>query len=115
MPIQVSEHPLTAKSPDYFAQVLREDPEAREALQFAVERQGVSALQAVFNGRPVALLLLRQQDGRHWPETLVVHPATRRRGVGTEFARQASRRLGESLAIPEQCREFAARAGLADA
>lgn len=112
MPIQVSEHTLTAKSTDYFARVLRNDASAREALEHALAAPGHRAFQAVFNGSPVALLLLREEDDGCRPVTLVVHPATRGRGVGSEFARQAAGRLGDSLALPEDCRDFAARAGL---
>ena len=54
MPIQVSEHTLTAKSADYFARVLRDDAPAREALEHALATPGHRAFQAVFNGSPVA-------------------------------------------------------------
>lgn len=112
MPIQVSEHTLTSESRTYFSRVLRDDAEARKALEQALSRPDFFAFEAVFNGRPVALLLLQRQREGSYPVTLVVHPATRGRGVGTEFAGQVAHYLPK-LRMPPECRAFAARAGLA--
>lgn len=110
MPLEVSEYPLSAQAADHFSQVLRDDPPEAAKLDAARDDGDTRLLQAIFNARPVALLLLRR-DGDNWrPESLVVHPATRGRGVGSALLREAATQL--PLTLPEACRPLADKAGL---
>lgn len=110
MPLEVSEYPLSAQATEHFAQVLRDDPAEAAKLAAARDDGDSRLMQAIFNARPVALLLLHR-DGDNWrPDSLVVHPATRGRGVGSSLLREAAVRL--PLTLPDACRPLADKAGL---
>lgn len=115
MPLEIREHSPGPASAEHFSQVLREDPTARTALERAVAETGTGeegwqALEGVFNARPVALALLHESPEGWSLHCLVVHPATRGRGVGTDMIREALRRQ-PSLALPDSLASLAARAG----
>lgn len=110
MPVEVLEHPLTAQSPEHFARVLREQPEKADRLSPAADRR---ALEARFNDRPVGVLIATREAGQWRIETLVVHPATRGRGVGTSLLAGAAKHLGE-LQIPDELAGLAGKAGLGE-
>lgn len=112
MPLEVSEHSLTAESPTQFARVLRNDPKAGEMLEAALGQPGWKAFQAVFNARPVALLLLEETDGGWQAVQLVVHPATRGRGVATNLLRQTRQKLKDDLKLLAECQPLAEKAGI---
>lgn len=108
MPIVVFEHPLEEQSPTHFANVLREQPEEAGKLRPDAGRR---AFEAGFNDRPVGVLVA-VGEADHWRiETLVVHPATRNRGVGTALLAGAARALGQ-LEIPAQLAGLARKAGI---
>ncbi len=111
MPLEIHEHRPGPETPEYFARVLRDSPEARQALEQALESDDTRILEGIFNARPVAMLLARRQ-GEGWRlEWLVVHPATRGRGVGAETLRWAAALL-QPLEVPDALRELGARAGI---
>ena len=118
MPLEINEHRPGPETPEHFARVLRDSPEARQALEQALEQAQKEALESdeprilegIFNARPVAMLLARRQSEGWRLECLVVHPATRGRGVGTETLRWAATLL-QPLEVPATLRELAARAG----
>ena len=88
MPLIVSEIAVTEATSADFANVLKADPEIAKALTGAAEKAEGRLFQGIFNARPVALLrVLANGDGWRLAE-IVVHPATRGRGVGKEMLRQ---------------------------
>lgn len=93
MPLIVSEIVVTEAASADFANVLKADPEIAEALAAAADKAEGRLFQGIFNARPVALLrVLPDGDGWRLVE-IVVHPATRGRGVGKEMLRQAGNLL----------------------
>ena len=93
MPLIVSEIAVTEAASADFANVLKADPEIAHALADAAERAEGRLFQGIFNARPVALLRVLA-DGDGWRLTeIVVHPATRARGVGKEMLRQTGNLL----------------------
>lgn len=110
MPLLLEERPLDHDAPAHFSQVLRDAPDAAEALRMA-QPEGHRLVAGIFNARPVAMLLLREDSDTLVVEQLVVHPATRNRGVATELLRLAGQRW--SLRWPTELAPLAARAGLA--
>ena len=101
MPISVAEHPLNPEQSAHFSKVLREDQGFQQQLELALQQQQGRLFAAHFNGQPVAVALLDTQGQRlQW---LVVHPATRKRGVGKDFLAQINRQLGQPLTLPESC------------
>lgn len=109
MPLLLEERPLDHDAPAYFSQVLRDTPDAARALA-AARPESQRLVAGVFNGRPVAMLILRENGDLLEIEQLVVHPATRNRGVATELLRLAARRW--SLRWPAELASLAAKAGL---
>ena len=110
MPIEIREHRPDENSPDYFAQVLREQPEQAHALYPG--KAGARVIEAIFNARPVGILVaLPRAEGGWGTELLVVHPATRGRGVGSTLLAGAARLLGE-LQPPADMPGLVRRAGL---
>lgn len=105
MPLEIKQSPLTPNTLDHFDQVLRDRPEERNRLAAAVDEAGTRLFQAIFNGRSVGLLLLRETDVRPVVDTVVVHPATRGRGVGRTLLEQAGRALGADPLMPDDCRK----------
>ncbi|MCG8392607.1 MAG: PanM family protein [Pseudomonadales bacterium] len=101
MPISAESHPLSPEQAATFDQVLRDDPQYREKLDTAVATGGKRLFAAHFNGKRVAIALIEETQPRlDW---VVVHPATRGRGVGRDFLRLIGQRLGETLILPDHC------------
>ena len=113
MPLEVRAHELCADSPTHFAQVLRADTEAAAELQQLAggATSGWCALEGVFNGRPVALALAQAEQEGWRLHCLVVHPATRNRGVGGEILQAAASRLAP-LRIPDSLADLARKTGV---
>ncbi len=105
MPLEIKQSPLTPNTLDHFDQVLRDRPEERNRLAAAVDEAGTRLFQAIFNGRSVGLLLLRETHAQPVVDTVVVHPATRGRGVGRTLLEQAGRALGADPLMPDDCRK----------
>lgn len=103
MSLNVKQSPLTPTTLSHFDQVLRDRPEERQRLATAVDETDTRLFQAIFNGRRVGLLLLSGTDARPVVDTLVVHPATRGRGVGRSLLEQACRILGTEILLPDTC------------
>lgn len=98
MPISIREENKTADTLAQFEKVLRQDPEQREACRASADSEQARWFGAHFNGQPVGLAVLAEQRLL----TLVVHPATRQRGVGREFLRLIEQRIG-TLTLPDGC------------
>ena len=93
MPLIVSEIAVTEAASADFTNVLKADPGIAEALAAAAGKAEGRLFQGIFNARPVALLrVVADSDGWRLAE-IVVHPATRGRGVGKEMLRQAGNLL----------------------
>ncbi|PKM23259.1 MAG: hypothetical protein CVV10_00105 [Gammaproteobacteria bacterium HGW-Gammaproteobacteria-14] len=94
MPLIVSEIPLSEASAETFSNVLKANPDLARAFAKAAESGDGRLFQGIFNAKPVALLrvisdpLIAGESAWRLSE-LVVHPATRKRGVGKEMVRQA--------------------------
>lgn len=86
MPLIVRTHEADEQTSTYFARVLSDQPAVKRQLESVDEQRLL--VEAVFNGQPVALLLASRQPQGCRVEALVVHPATRGRGVGKELARK---------------------------
>lgn len=92
MPLIVSEIPLSEALSGVFSNVLKTDPDLARAFIQAAESGDGRLFQGVFNAKPVALLRVINTPSTgesQWRlSELVVHPATRQRGVGKEMVRQ---------------------------
>jgi GNAT superfamily N-acetyltransferase len=88
MPLIIQEHPLAAASQTYFARVLSDQPGT--AARLTGNTDNLLLVEAIFNGQPVALLLAERQSEGCKAVALVVHPATRGRGVGSELLRKGA-------------------------
>ena len=111
MPLLVEENPRQDDLEPRFSRVLRDDPDTLALLGSIGDGPQWRVFEGIFNGSPVALALL-ERDTDHWMlRRLVVHPATRGRGVGTELLRQLSRRVDE-LHLPDSLIGLARRAGI---
>lgn len=109
MPLIAREHQCGSESPDYFSRVLREDPETSARL--ASPAPGLRVIEGHFNGSPLAVMLVDEGPAGPVVTALVVHPASRGRGVGSTLLRQASALL-PGLSWPDELRALADKAGL---
>lgn len=101
MPISAESHPLSPEQAATFDQVLRDDPVYREKLDTAVAAGNKRLFAAHFNGKRVAIALIEEnQPVLDW---MVVHPATRGRGVGKDFLRLIGQQLAQRLTLPDTC------------
>jgi len=112
MPVFLEQRPVNAEQAAFFSRVLRDDSDARARLQDQLATGEGCIYAGIFNGAPVAMALVRGRPARL--EQLVVHPATRGRGVGTEVLRLLAREQ-PGLEIPPALSVLAARAGLGSA
>lgn len=112
MPLEIQSYPLDAEHLDTLAGVLRDNADVQARLAGLLGSTQHQLWAGIFNARPVSLLLLASRDGAWWVTELVVHPATRGRGVGSETLRQTARR--QPLRWPAEISALARRAGLAD-
>lgn len=115
MPLIAREHKLSNDSPDHFARVLADQPEvaAKLADLDAATRTGLKAIEGHFNGKPLALLLAAPHGDGWEVVTVVVHPASRARGVGGTLLRDAAALL-PGLRWPAALDGLARQAGLAE-
>lgn len=100
MPISVEFHPSRPELAQTFAKVLRDDPDYAADLELALG-DGRDIVEAHFNGQPVGIAVLHG-DNLEW---MVVHPATRGRGVGRDFLRIIQEKRGHEVVLPEKCQE----------
>ena len=109
MPVFVEQRPMNADQLAHFSRVLRDDPDQRDQLARAIEAGNGDLFAGVFNGAPVALVRVGEQP----PQVLqlVVHPATRQRGVATEVLRLLARQR-PGLRLPPALATLAVRSGL---
>jgi len=88
----VSEIPVSEALSGTFSNVLKADPALAHAFTEAAESGDGRLFQGIFNAKPVALLRVINDPATgksQWRlSELVVHPATRQRGVGKEMVRQ---------------------------
>ena len=111
MPLLVEEHAREGELEGHFSRVLRDEPDTRALLAGIGQGPDWRVFEGIFNGSPVALALL-ERDSDHWMlRRLVVHPATRGRGVGAEMLRQLSRQV-EELHLPDSLLGLARKAGI---
>ena len=93
MPLIVNEIPISEGDSSSFANLLKADSELATALANAAKSAEGRLFQGIFNARPIALArVVANDDGWQLCE-IVVHPATRGRGVGKEMLRQTSNLL----------------------
>lgn len=90
MPLIVSEIAIREAGSADFANLLKADPEIAGRLQGAAEAADGRLFVGIFNARPVALLRVTPAPAGWVLADLVVHPATRGRGVGKEMLRQST-------------------------
>lgn len=100
MPISVEFHPSRPELAQTFAKVLRDDPDYATDLVRALGDSREIA-EAHFNGQPVGIAVLHGAT-LDW---MVVHPATRGRGVGRDFLRLIEAQLGHAVTLPDKCRK----------
>lgn len=112
MPLIAREHHPGADSSQYFARVLKDQPQVSARLDTAAD-QDLKVIEGHFNGRPLALLLAAPASEGWAVTALVVHPASRQRGVGATLLREACRLL-PGLTWPTELDAVARKAGLAD-
>jgi ribosomal protein S18 acetylase RimI-like enzyme len=93
MPLIVSEIDVTEARSGDFANLLKADPEISASLSTAAEQGAGRLFLGVFNARPVALLRAVEAEQGWRLADIVVHPATRGRGVGKELVCQTARLL----------------------
>lgn len=105
MSLEIKQSPLTPRTLEHFDQVLRDRPNEHQRLAEAVDETGTRLFQAIFNGRSVGLLLLRETHAQPVVDTVVVHPATRGRGVGRNLLEHAGKALGVEPLMPDDCRK----------
>ena len=105
MSLEIKQSPLTPRTLNNFNQVLRENPRERERLLEAVDTDGTRLFEAIFNGRSLGVLLLGDSESQPRVESLVVHPATRGRGVGRALLDKAGETLGAEPILPEHCQK----------
>ncbi|MDX1804262.1 MAG: acetyl-CoA sensor PanZ family protein [Alcanivorax sp.] len=101
MPISAQPSPLQTDQCRQFDKVLRDDPDYHRALTEAAASGSGQLFAAHFNGQPVAVALLAA--GAPQLQWMVVHPATRRRGVGRDFLQLIEKQLGQTLTLPDKC------------
>lgn len=112
MPLEIRSFPLDSAHLDELAGVLRQDKAIAADLASLPGSPRHQLWVGIFNARPVSLLLLEQRDTDWWASQLVVHPATRGRGVAAETLRLAARQ--QPFRCPPALATLAQRAGLAD-
>lgn len=103
MPLDIEEQPLTHKSLERFEQVLRDTPAEWDRLHASIDDERARLFRAVFNGRAVGLLLLHETATGARLDSLVVHPATRGRGIGRALLDGASRTVNTEPELPSHC------------
>ncbi len=106
MPLEIHSRPLDNSQLTDLAGVLRADPALAEQLSAAQGRENAHLWVGIFNARPVSVALVEAGQLR----LLVVHPATRGRGVGTDTLRLTARQ--QAFSCPQSLAKLAHRAGV---
>lgn len=106
MPLEVQARPLDDAQLSDLAGVLRDDAALAQRLGAAIGRPNVQLWVGIFNARPVSLALVEGGE----LQLLVVHPATRGRGVGADTLRLAARQ--QPFSCPATLAALAKRVGL---
>ena len=110
MPLEIRQFSLDKPYLNELDAVLKQDPAIRTALEAPLVADETQLWVGIFNARPVSMALL-QRHGSTWQVAqLVVHPATRGRGVATETLRLAAKH--QAFSWPEALNTLAERAGL---
>ncbi|MCH8542515.1 MAG: GNAT family N-acetyltransferase [Alcanivorax sp.] len=89
--------------------MLREHPDISARL--AAPTPGLRVVEGHFNGSPLAVMLVVEGPKGPVVEALVVHPASRGRGVGSTLLKQASALL-PGLSWPDELAGLAGKASL---
>lgn len=113
MPLEITQFPLDNGHIDQLTSVLRDNNDVLTALTQVCETSVAGFTQlwvGIFNAKPVSLALLEQENAQWRITQLVVHPATRNRGVGTETLRLIA--LRQPFQTPTSLQILAQRAGL---
>lgn len=100
MPLIIQLHTFTSASASYFSRVLADQPDLLARLDKAETTRLM--VQTIFNGQPVALLLASRLAQGCRVDALVVHPATRGRGVGRETLLEGVKLLPAPVSWGEQ-------------
>lgn len=106
MPLICQEHTVAEHSPAYFSQVLREQTELLDTLNNWP--MGWRAFEGVFNGQPLALILIAPVTGGWEVKALAVHPASRHRGVGSTLLQSVAKQV-PTLQWPSNLQALAER------
>jgi len=102
--INVEFHPSHPELTQTFAKILRDDPDYAARLSQTIEEGAAGdgrIAAAHFNGQPIGVAVLHG-SALDW---LVIHPATRGRGVARDFIQLIEKQLGTAVSLPEQCRK----------
>ncbi len=91
MPLICQEHTVAEHSAEYFSQVLLEQTELLDTLNNWP--MGWRAFEGIFNGRPLALMIIAPIPGGWEVKALAVHPASRHRGVGSTLLQQVHKEV----------------------
>ena len=101
MPLSCREITLAELTDQRHGRLLRDDPAQAAALRAPAPAADVRLFEGEFNQRPVALLRARRDADGWLLISIVVHPATRQRGVARELLRQAGALLAPApLRLP---------------
>lgn len=106
MPLICQEHTVAEHSPEYFSQVLREQPELLAKLNHWP--MGWRAFEGIFNGRPLGLLVIAPISGGWEVKAIAVHPASRHRGVGSTLLQSVAQQV-PTLQWPNSLQALAER------
>ncbi len=102
--INVEFHPSHPELTQTFARILRDDPDYAARLSQTIEEGDTGDRRiaaAHFNGQPIGVAVLHG-NALDW---LVVHPATRGRGVARDFIQLIEKQLGTTVSLPKECRQ----------
>lgn len=110
MPLGISHFSLDNDHLNQLSGVLREDPSITRELETVLGQSGFQLWVGIFNARPVSLLLLEEHQDDWHARQLVVHPATRGRGVAAETLRLCA--LQQRFHYPPALHSLAVKAGL---
>lgn len=113
MPLEITQFPLDNAHVDQLTSVLRNNDDVLATLTEARNQLDSAPAQlwvGIFNAKPVSLALLEQDNAQWNLAQLVVHPATRNRGVGAETLRLIAQQ--QPFQTPAQLQSLALRAGL---
>lgn len=91
-----------------FQRLLQQQPAQLEQLPECIAGTDTAVIEGIFNGQPVVLAMLKQAQQGWQLDYLIVHPATRQRGVGTDMLKQLLN-LYPGLTVPESLADLKAK------